>query len=116
MMGAFVLSAGYYDAYYGKAQKVRRMLQDQTNAIFDDYDHLILPVSPTTAWEVGAKNDDPIAVYLSDIFTVLANLTVHPGISLPIRTDEAGMPIGIQIMSQAFSERSLLTIGSNLLN
>lgn len=116
MMGAFVLSAGYYDAYYGKAQKVRRLLQDQTNAIFDQYDHLILPISPTTAWEVGTKNDDPIAVYLSDIFTVLANLTGHPGISIPIGRDNQDMPIGIQIMSQPFSEKSLLALISNLLN
>jgi len=116
MMGAFVLSSGYYDAYYGKAQKVRRMLQDQTNAIFDNYDHLILPISPTTAWEIGAKIDDPIAVYLSDIFTVLANLTGHPGISLPIGSDNSGLPIGVQIMSQPFSEKELLSTGSNLLN
>ena len=115
MMGAFVLSAGYYDAYYGKAQKVRRLLQDRTNAIFDEYDHLILPVSPTTAWEVGAKNEDPIAVYLSDIFTVLANLTGHPGISFPIDHDNNDMPIGIQIMSQSFCEGELLSLGANLL-
>jgi len=115
MMGAFVLSAGYYDAYYGKAQKVRRMLQEQINSIFDQYDHLILPISPSTAWQVGAKNQDPIAVYLSDIFTVLANLTGHPGISIPIAKDNANMPIGIQIMSQSFAEKELLCIGSNLL-
>lgn len=116
LMGAFVLSAGYYDAYYGKAQKVRRMLQEQTNTIFENYDHLILPVSPTTAWEVGAKNDDPIAVYLSDIFTVLANLTGHPGMSLPIGKDKNDLPIGIQIMSQSFSEDELLWTGANLLS
>jgi len=116
MMGTFVLSAGYYDAYYGKAQKVRRLLQEKTNAIFEQYDHLILPISPTTAWPVGSKSNDPIAVYLSDIFTVLANLTGHPGISLPIGSDQEDMPIGIQIISGPFKEAELFKIGELLSN
>ena len=113
MLGTFVLSAGYYDAYYGKAQQVRRMLMDKVNAIFEEYDFLILPISPTTAWTIGEKADDPIAVYLSDIFTVIANLTGHPGIAIPIGNDADDMPIGIQLMSQNFSEENLLGFAHN---
>jgi len=80
-----------------------------------EYDFLILPVSPTTAWKIGEKADDPIAVYLSDIFTVLANLTGHPGIAIPIGSDAENMPIGVQLMSHNFSEGALLAFAHNYL-
>jgi aspartyl-tRNA(Asn)/glutamyl-tRNA(Gln) amidotransferase subunit A len=109
MLGTFVLSSGYYDAYYGKAQKLRRLLTDNINQIFSKYDYLIIPTSPTTAFEFDAKGDDPVAMYLADIFTVLSNLTGTPAISLPLfKSNENNMPIGIQLMSKKYSDASLL--------
>ena len=109
MLGTFVLSSGYYDAYYGKAQKLRRLLTDNINQIFSKYDYLIMPTSPTTAFEFDAKGDDPVAMYLADIFTVLSNLTGTPAISLPLfKSNENNMPIGIQLMSKKYSDASLL--------
>lgn len=115
LLGTFVLSSGYYDAYYGKAQKVRKLILERIETIFKEYDLLVLPVSPSVAWKIGEKSEDPIAVYLSDIFTVAANLTGIPGISIPIGQDRAGMPIGIQLMSKKFSEAELLNYAHNLL-
>jgi aspartyl-tRNA(Asn)/glutamyl-tRNA(Gln) amidotransferase subunit A len=109
MLGTFVLSSGYYDAYYGKAQKLRRLLTDNINQIFSKYDYLIIPTSPTTAFEFDAKGDDPVAMYLADIFTVLSNLTGTPAISLPLfKSSENQMPIGIQLMSRKYCDASLL--------
>jgi aspartyl-tRNA(Asn)/glutamyl-tRNA(Gln) amidotransferase subunit A len=109
MLGTFVLSSGYYDAYYGKAQKLRRLLTDNINQIFSKYDYLIMPTSPTTAFEFDAKGDDPVAMYLADIFTVLSNLTGTPAISLPLfKSNENNMPIGIQLMSKKYSDASLV--------
>jgi aspartyl-tRNA(Asn)/glutamyl-tRNA(Gln) amidotransferase subunit A len=82
MLGTFVLSAGYYDAYYSKAQKVRRMVSDRLEAIFADYDFIIMPTSPVKPWQLGEKSDDPVAMYLADIYTVLANLAGVPAIAL----------------------------------
>ena len=84
MLGTFVLSSGYYDAYFSKAQQVRRLLVDKTDTIFNDFDAVIMPTSPTTAFTIGDKTDDPVAMYLADIFTVFANLTGIPGISVPL--------------------------------
>lgn len=109
MLGTFVLSSGYYDAYYGKAQKLRRLLTNTVNDIFSKYDYIISPTSPTTAFNFDAKGDDPVAMYLADIFTVLSNLTAVPSISLPLFTSkENGMPIGIQLMSKKSSDAQLL--------
>jgi aspartyl-tRNA(Asn)/glutamyl-tRNA(Gln) amidotransferase subunit A len=108
LLGTFVLSAGYYDAYFTKAQQVRKLLVDHTNLIFNDFDILVLPTSPSTAFPIGEKMSDPIAMYLADIYTVYANLTGIPGISLPLFTHTNGMPFGIQAMTSRFKELSLL--------
>jgi aspartyl-tRNA(Asn)/glutamyl-tRNA(Gln) amidotransferase subunit A len=108
LLGTFVLSAGYYDAYFTKAQQVRKLLVDHTNLIFKDFDILVLPTSPSTAFPIGEKMSDPIAMYLADIYTVYANLTGIPGISLPLFTHTNGMPFGIQAMTSRFKELSLL--------
>ena len=108
LLGTFVLSAGYYDAYFTKAQQVRKMLVDRTDLIFKDFDIIVLPTSPTTAFTIGEKMDDPIAMYLADIYTVYANLVGIPGISIPLFTHTNGMPFGMQAMTSRFKEVSLL--------
>lgn len=114
MLGTFVLSAGYYDAYYTKAQKVRRLIKEQTEKILSDVDFLVIPTTPTTAFKVGEKTEDPISMYLADVFTVQANLSGIPAISLPAGNDSQGLPIGIQIMTKAFEESSLLAFSKYL--
>lgn len=113
MAGTFVLSHGYYDAYYTKGMKVRRVLQDKTKAIFAEFDLLLLPTTPTTAFERGAVND-PIQMYLQDIFTVHANLTGNPAISLPMGNHSNGLPFGVQLMADSFKENDLLNFAQYL--
>jgi aspartyl-tRNA(Asn)/glutamyl-tRNA(Gln) amidotransferase subunit A len=115
LLGTFVLSAGYYDAYFTKAQQVRKLLVDRTNLIFNNFDIIILPTSPSPAFPVGEKLDDPIAMYLADIYTVYANLTGIPGISIPLFTHTNGMPFGIQAMTSRFNELSLLQFSHQLM-
>lgn len=116
MLGTFVLSAGYYDAYYGKAQKLRRLLQDNLKQIFSDYDFILTPTSPTTAFKFGEKGSDPIAMYLADIFTVLSNLTGTPAISLPLaKSSKNNMPIGIQLMAASMQDEKLLDFSEALM-
>jgi aspartyl-tRNA(Asn)/glutamyl-tRNA(Gln) amidotransferase subunit A len=115
MLGTFVLSSGYYDAYFSKAQQVRRLLADKTNAIFVDYDAVIMPTSPTTAFSIGEKNTDPVAMYLADIFTVFANLTGIPGISVPLFKHSNGMPFGLQVMTKKTDELTLLQLADHLI-
>jgi aspartyl-tRNA(Asn)/glutamyl-tRNA(Gln) amidotransferase subunit A len=115
LLGTFVLSAGYYDAYFTKAQQVRKLLVDHTNLLFNDFDILILPASPSTAFELGEKMSDPIAMYLADIYTVYANLTGIPGISLPLFTHTNGMPFGIQAMTSRFKELPLLQFSHQMM-
>ncbi len=115
MLGTFVLSSGYYDAYFTKAQQVRRLLVDKTEAIFIDYDAVIIPTSPTTAFSLGDKTTDPIAMYLADIFTVFANLTGIPGIAVPLFKHSNGMPFGIQVMTKKSDELTLLKLASQLI-
>lgn len=110
MMGNFVLSTGYYDAYYGKAQKVRRLLCNLTEEIFAQYDGIIMPVAPTTAPLLNTKNEDSTAVYLADIFTVFANLTGIPAIALPLFSHSNNMPFGLQLMAKKDNEVSLLAM------
>ena len=110
MLGTFVLSAGYYDAYFTRAQKVRQLLCDKTAAIFKSYDFIIMPTSPVTAFKAGEKMDDPIAMYLADIYTVMANLVGCPAISIPLFKHSNGMPFGLQVMANRFDEVSLLQI------
>ena len=115
MLGTFVLSSGHYDAYFSKAQQVRRLLTDKTDAIFTEFDAIIMPTSPTTAFTIGDKTNDPVAMYLSDIFTVFANLTGIPGISVPLFKHSNGMPFGLQVMTQKTDELTLLQIADHLM-
>jgi aspartyl-tRNA(Asn)/glutamyl-tRNA(Gln) amidotransferase subunit A len=112
MLGTFVLSSGYYDAYFSRAQKVRRLLLDKTKLIFKDFDAIILPTAPSTAFALGDKTEDPISMYLADIFTVFANLTGLPSISIPLFWHSNGMPYGLQIMTNRFRELSLLQLSN----
>ncbi len=112
MLGTFVLSSGYYDAYYTKAQKVRRLVADQISNILDENDCLMLPTTTDVAWKIGSLNDDPVAIYLSDVYTVLANLVGIPAVSIPLGKDNLGNPYGIQLMSKVFSERKLYLLAS----
>lgn len=114
MAGTFVLSHGYYDAYYTKAQKVRRVLRDKTDEIFADFDFVLLPTTPDSAFELNAVSD-PIQMYLQDIFTVHANHTGNPAISLPLGKKSDGMPFGIQLMANHFEEKSLLEFSDYLM-
>ncbi|RMF24918.1 MAG: Asp-tRNA(Asn)/Glu-tRNA(Gln) amidotransferase subunit GatA [Bacteroidetes bacterium] len=108
MLGTFVLSAGYYDAYYTQALKVRRLIKEQLEALFQDFDFLAAPVSPVFPWRIGALKDDPVAMYLADIYTVLANLAGLPALTLPLPRPPAALPIGVQFMAPPFEEARLL--------
>ena len=110
MLGTFVLSAGYYDAYFTKAQQVRQLLKEKTKLIFNDFDALILPTAPSTAFPVGEKLNDPIAMYMADIFTVFSNLIGTPSISIPLFWHNNGLPYGLQVMTNQFHELSLLQL------
>jgi aspartyl-tRNA(Asn)/glutamyl-tRNA(Gln) amidotransferase subunit A len=115
MLGTFVLSSGYYDAYFTRAQKVRNLLTQKIQLIFNDFDFIILPTSPVTAFKAGEKTNDPIAMYLADIYTVMANLVGIPAISLPLFQHRNGMAFGLQVMSARFSELSLLRFSNQLM-
>jgi len=108
MLGTYVLSAGYYDAYYRKAQKVRRLIQNDFLDAFRTVDCIVMPTTPTTAFRVGEKADDPLQMYLSDVYTVSANLAGIPGISVPFGYDRSGLPIGVQILGKQFDESTVL--------
>lgn len=116
MLGTFVLSSGYYDAYYTKAQKVRRLIQEKTKAIFDDFDFIISPTTPHPAFDLGSQNQDPIKMYLEDIFTVQSNLAGIPSISLPLGQHSNGLPFGIQLMAPSFKEGELLQFSKYMIN
>ncbi len=111
MLGTYVLSAGYYDAYYLKAQRVRRLLANDFHQAFAKVDAIVTPTAPTPAFKLGEKTDDPLAMYLADIFTVTANLAGIPGISLPCGNSKDGLPIGMQILGKHFDEPMVLRIG-----
>lgn len=115
LLGTFVLSARYYDAYYTKAQQVRRMIRDQIKDIFSQYDFILMPTAPTTAFPLGAHAGNPVEMYLADIFSVQANVAGVPGISVPCGTDEQGLPIGIQVMADDFDESRLFQFAELLL-
>ena len=108
MLGTYVLSAGYYDAYYRKAQKVRRLIQNDFFTSFRKVDCILMPTTPTTAFGVGEKMEDPLQMYLSDVYTVSANLAGLPAISVPCGTDGAGLPIGVQCVGKQFDEPTIL--------
>ncbi|MBN1963306.1 MAG: Asp-tRNA(Asn)/Glu-tRNA(Gln) amidotransferase subunit GatA, partial [Anaerolineae bacterium] len=111
MLGTYVLSAGYYDAYYGKAQQVRTLIKQDFERAFAQVDVLATPVTPTTAFKIGEKADDPLQMYLSDIFTISANLAGICGLSLPCGFDSSGLPIGLQLLGPAFEEARVLRVG-----
>lgn len=114
MLGTFVLSAGYYDAYYSKAQKVRNKIREKTREILKEYDFIVTPSTPSTAFEFGKNSKDPIQMYLEDIFTVQANLVGAPAISVPNGLHSNGLPIGIQLMGRDFAEGDLLNIAKQI--
>jgi aspartyl-tRNA(Asn)/glutamyl-tRNA(Gln) amidotransferase subunit A len=108
MLGTYALSAGYYDAYYGQAQKVRTLIKQDFEQVFSEVDLVATPASPNTAFRIGEHIDDPLSMYLEDIFTLPANLAGVPGISFPAGFDSAGLPIGLQLMAASFQEERLL--------
>ena len=114
MLGTFVLSANYYDAYYTKAQKVRRLIKEYTDNLLETYDFIVCPTTPTTAYKLGEKTADPIQMYLGDLFTVQANVVGLPAISIPNGVDRDGLPIGFQIMGGAFKEAELLDFAKSI--
>lgn len=113
LLGTFVLSSGYYDAYYSKAQKVRRMIRQEIFDVLDQYEFLLMPITTRPAWKLGETLDDPVAMYLDDIFSVLANMAGLPAASLPIGVNKQHLPMGIQLMANRFKEAELLAF-SNL--
>lgn len=114
MLGTFVLSAGSYDAYYTKAQKVRKLVQDKTKDLFEQYDYILSPTSPGTAFKFGEKSDNPLAMYLADIFTVHANISGNPAISVPMGMHSNGMPMGVQLMAKPFCEGEMMTLAATI--
>ncbi len=108
ILGTYVLSSGYYDAYYKKAQQVRTLVMNEFNKVFNNYDVILTPTSPTVAFDIGSKINDPLAMYLSDICTVSVNIAGLPGISIPCGVDKNGMPIGMQLIGNKFTEETLL--------
>lgn len=115
MLGSFVLSTGYYDAYFTKAQQVRQLLKQQTELIFNEFDFILAPNSPTVAYETGKADHDPMAVYLGDIFTVFANLAGLPAVSLPVFKHSSNLPFGLQVLSSPHNEVSLLRFSHQLM-
>jgi aspartyl-tRNA(Asn)/glutamyl-tRNA(Gln) amidotransferase subunit A len=111
MLGTFALSAGYYDAYYLKAQKVRTLIRQDFERAFEHCDIIVTPVAPTTAFKLGEKTADPLQMYLSDIFTISVNLAGLPGLSVPCGYDGLGMPIGLQLIGPPFGEEIILRAG-----
>lgn len=114
LAGTFVLSAGYYDAYYTKAQQVRKLIFDKCKQLFENYDFILMPSTPNTAFDITSKTDDPTQDYLADIFTVSANLAGIPAISIPLGTHTNGLAFGIQLMSNSFEEVKLLRFAQEL--
>lgn len=114
LLGTYALSAGYYDAFYGQAQKVRAAIQDDFAAAYDKVDVLVSPTSPTVAFKAGDRVDDPLAMYLSDICTIPSNLAGHPALSVPIGLDQQGLPIGFHVMAPALGEEVLFQVAAEV--
>ena len=115
MLGTFVLSASYYDAYFTKAQKVRRLIKEYTEDLLTKYDYIIMPTTPSTAFKFGEHSNDPVAMYLEDLFTVQASVSGVPSISIPNGEDNSGLPIGLQIMANSFKEADLYAFANYLM-
>ncbi|MPZ54272.1 MAG: Asp-tRNA(Asn)/Glu-tRNA(Gln) amidotransferase subunit GatA [Acidimicrobiia bacterium] len=114
LLGTFALSAGYHDAFYGQAQRVRTHLANEMTRVYQDFDVLVSPTTPTTAFGIGSKTDDPLAMYFSDVATAPSNLTGHPAVSVPIAVDDAGLPVGFQIHAPAFGEARMLAVAAEV--
>jgi aspartyl-tRNA(Asn)/glutamyl-tRNA(Gln) amidotransferase subunit A len=114
MLGTFVLSASYHDAYFTKAQKVRRVIKEVTEKLLTDFDYLLLPTTPTTAFKFGEHGDDPVSMYLEDLFTVQAAVSGVPALSIPNGKDNSGMPIGLQVIANSFKEAELYAFSQYL--
>jgi aspartyl-tRNA(Asn)/glutamyl-tRNA(Gln) amidotransferase subunit A len=110
MLGTYALSSGYYDAYYLKALKVRTLITRDFQRAFEKYDVLVVPTSPTTAFKIGERMDNPMEMYLSDVCTVPVNIAGLPAISIPCGLDSRGLPIGLQIIGKAFDEETILRV------
>ena len=108
MLGSFVLSSGYFDAYYKKALQVRGLIKNSFDEAFKKYDIILSPVSPTAAYRIGGQIEDPLAMYMADIYTVSINLAGLPAVALPCGFDSEGMPVGMQLIGKAFSEPVLV--------
>jgi aspartyl-tRNA(Asn)/glutamyl-tRNA(Gln) amidotransferase subunit A len=116
LLGTFVLSAGYYDAYYQKAQKVRRLIRDKVDELFKTYDFLLSPVAPTPSFIIGENSQDPLVMYMADIYTVLASLSGIPAVALPLGNNTEGLPLSLQLMAKHFDEQELLAFSKCFLN
>jgi aspartyl-tRNA(Asn)/glutamyl-tRNA(Gln) amidotransferase subunit A len=114
MIGTYVLSSGYYDAYYLKAQKVRRLIKKDFDEAYSKVDVILTPSTPSSAFKIGEKTNDPISMYLNDIFTVPVNLAGLPGISIPAGVDKKGYPLGLQIIGKPFDEQTILNIAYSM--
>ena len=114
MLGTYALSAGYYDAYYGRAQKVRRLIANDFSAAYEKADVLLTPASPTVAFEMGDKASDPLTMYLCDTYTIPSNLTGHPGMSVPFGTGDHGLPVGVQVLAPALKDDVMFQVGAAL--
>ena len=114
MLGTFVLSAGYYDQYYGKASKVRSMIERKVETLLHEFDYIIGPVSPFPAFKLGEKTEDPLLMYLADVYSVLANLTRAPAISIPAKLSREGLPIGVQLLGRKFEDARLLATAATI--
>ena len=114
LIGTYVLSAGYYDAYYLKAQRLRSLILRDFTAAFETVDAILTPATPTAAFAIGEKSDDPIAMYLNDVFTVPVNLAGLPGISVPAGLSGDGLPLGLQLIGKAFDEATLFRVARQL--
>ncbi|HKG05914.1 MAG TPA: Asp-tRNA(Asn)/Glu-tRNA(Gln) amidotransferase subunit GatA [Pedobacter sp.] len=116
LLGTFVLSAGYYDAYYQKAQQVRRLIREKMEEMLDSFDVIVTPVAPTPAFKIGENTDDPLVMYMADIFTVLASLTGIPAVAVPLGNNNEGLPLSIQLMTRHFHEEVLLSLAHEFMD
>ena len=110
LIGTYVLSSGYYEAYYLKAQKVRQLIKNDFDKVFNDIDAILTPSTPNAAFNIGAKKDDPVSMYLNDIFTVPVNLAGLPAISVPAGYDKNNLPLGLQLIGKPFDEQIILNL------
>jgi aspartyl-tRNA(Asn)/glutamyl-tRNA(Gln) amidotransferase subunit A len=114
MLGTYALSAGYYDAYYGKALKVRRLIADDFAKAYQSCDVILTPTSPTVAFKFGDKTSNPLAMYLCDVFTIPTNLAGHAAMSVPFGTGESGLPVGVQVLAPALGEAPMFRVAAEL--